>query len=587
MPVWGNVNPSTRIELYTGVPFDRNYTNVVRFTNEADQKGYFDNHLTGYYTGSFAPAYNSNTLNGRTGTILYNSYLNPDGSWIRERPRYTVKVNAVAEQLYKCNYMGWTNNPAQQELNPQNFDEDSTCPEQWYYAFITNIYHEANNVSVIEFELDYWQTYHLRITPLQCWVERESPESDEPFEHLEPEEFSPTNYNKRAVQPEIFNPGENQKQVVIVAAMDNEMGTFDGYSVAQAQSGVYCGYLFKTFSSSQKQEITDELLRIASAGASDSVVGVFTTFFPPSDFVSTEGLADITLSQVDTQITREINALDGYQFKNNKLMNYPFRKITATLTNGTQTFVVQPELMNSTTLQISFYRVFNYSGGVIIMPSYYDGMVTDYSKRISYSEKFNGSWTKDQLMNYVSNNAISDTIGILGSTVTTGLLGLVAGNIPGAIAGVVAGAAGGVISAGAKAVQAMQAPDTANPVDSSLPITLMASTSLFTFYDERCVSDEAKTIDSYFHAFGYNCSKTKIPNLTHGHWSYVKTSNFMCNSDGVSGNGLSAITDMFNNGVRVWNYRGTNGKDFDNNYFCKYSDAEGNLIDRQPEVVYN
>ena len=160
MPVWGNVNPSTRIELYTGVPFDRNYTNVVRFTNEADQKGYFYNHLTGYYTGSFAPAYNSNTLNGRTGTILYNSYLNPDGSWIRERPRYTVKVNAVAEQLYKCNYMGWTNNPAQQELNPQNFDEDNTCPEQWYYAFITNIYHEANNVSVIEFELDYWQTYH-------------------------------------------------------------------------------------------------------------------------------------------------------------------------------------------------------------------------------------------------------------------------------------------------------------------------------------------------------------------------------------------------------------------------------------------
>ena len=585
MPVWGNVNPSTRIELYTGVPFDRNYTNVVRFTNEADQKGYFYNHLTGYYTGSFAPAYNSNTLNGRTGTILYNSYLNPDGSWIRERPRYTVKVNAVAEQLYKCNYMGWTNNPAQQELNPQNFDEDNTCPEQWYYAFITNIYHEANNVSVIEFELDYWQTYHLRITPLQCWVERESPESDEPFEHLEPESINPTLYEQTTNCPLNFSM-YSKSYVILVSVQTNAdiiSSTFSGYSVATLQSGLYSGFLYKIYTSNQYNDVRDELDRIREAGQIESVIGVITTYFPPQ-FSQDEYNKGFN---VTTTVNKNITALNGYEFKNKKLMNYPYRKIFLTAGFQTDSVEIKPELIMNNVLELHAYNIYNFVGGVVVCLRNYDGVVLDYKNKIEYNEQYNGALSNDGFSQYINNSMSGDILKSVGNIVAGAVGGFLVGNVAGAAVGAVTGGLASAADIGSNALKAASTPDKSTMPSQNLPLTLISGEPVIVIYDLQAHKQQAKIIDEYFHAFGYNCSKTKVPNLTHGHWSYIKTSNFMCNSDGVSGNGLSAITDMFNNGVRIWNYRGTNGKDFDKNYFCKYSDAKGNLIDRQPEVVYN
>ena len=583
MPVWGNVNPSTRIELYTGVPFDRNYTNVVRFTNEADQKGYFYNHLTGYYTGSFAPAYNSNTLNGRTGTILYNSYLNPDGSWIRERPRYTVKVNAVAEQLYKCNYMGWTNNPAQQELNPQNFDEDSTCPEQWYYAFITNIYHEANNVSVIEFELDYWQTYHLRITPLQCFVERESPESDEPFEHLEPEELEPSIY--KISNNTTYTPSTMGVPCIVIEGVpttDQGIGDNSGfYGFIYNGANIYTYPILSEWSTVEEQ-LKSFINSFQNSGG--TINRIYMCYGTPQKTSESPINNPVVFS---TEISKITNNLDGYYFRNNKLNIFPYRRITMLMPDKTKISIL-PQLVNSNEIDLLIGTIMGNPPTLIASPANYDSITDKFALPyiMSYSQVTECSFTTDVYRQYLAQNINNITANTLLSLFSVGLSSATSfTNSASPSTASLSSQSSNIVNNSINAYGGSIPDKLSGRITNSLQIPLQQNG--VTLLYETPTSVEAKQIDEYFHAFGYNCSKTKVPNLTHGHWSYIKTSNFMCNSDGVSGNGLSAITDMFNNGVRIWNYRGTNGKDFDNNYFCKYSDAEGNLIDRQPEVVYN
>lgn len=599
MPVWGNVNPSTRIELYTGVPFDRNYTNVVRFTNEADQKGYFYSHLTGYYTGSFAPAYNSNTLNGRTGTILYNSYLNPDGSWIRERPRYTVKVNAVAEQLYKCNYMGWTNNPSQQELNPQNFDEDSTCPEQWYYAFITNIYHEANNVSVIEFELDYWQTYHLRITPLQCFVERESPESDEPFEHIAPEEVKGSgDYVLRRVGMRTYY----QKYLVALCPASNA-GTapFTDFTTTNWADGQYSlvGLFYRPCTTQGVNEFFNKLNEIIQDGTgAEELISIYIACTNPEHGTISPETSNInpTGETIDSAVSVTTSFLGGtdvggtgnvYKFRNNKMMCYPYRYFELGFNTGEKS-QLKPELITTGTVQWTLYEFHTLHPFLAVVPNY-QGLEKNFSEMVSYNEEIQTIWSKDTYNSYVAQNADSDLFKNMITAIAAAggaAVSVASGNLIGAGMSLAGGAAS-ILGSQAGYITASNAPNTYKGSQPTNSFPLTTGEYSVELWEYTLNVESAKQVDTYFQCYGYITNKAKVPNLTHGHWSYIKTSNFMCNSDGVSGNGLSAITDMFNNGVRIWNYRGTNGKDFDNNYFCKYSDAEGNLIDRQPEVVYN
>lgn len=574
MPVWGSASPSTRLELYGDIPFDRAYNNVIRFTNRSDQMAYFKEHLTGYTTGSFEEG---SKILGQSGTILFANYLNPDGSITERNPRMTVKVNAVAEQLWKCNYIGWTNNPDTEELNPQQYDYDYSCPEQWYYAFVTNIYHIANNVSVIEFELDYWQTYHLRITPLQCFVERESPESDEPFEHLEPETIVPTIYEQSINAPMNFNM-YSKSYVILVSVQTNEdiiSSTFSAYSVATLQSGLYSGFLYKIFTMSQYNDVRSELDRIRQAGHIESVIGVITTYFPPQFSQDTYN----TGFDVRTSVSKQISEVNGYKFRNNKLMTYPYRKLYLTAGFHSDSVELRPELIMNDVLELHAYNIYNFVGGVVVCLRNYDGIELDYKSKVEYNEQYNGALSDDAFAQYVNNSLSGDVLKSVGNIVAGAVGGFLVGNAVGAAAGAAAGAISSAADIGANALKSAAEPDKSTRPSQNLPLTLISGEPVIVIYDLQANQQQAKIIDDYFQMYGYNCSRVKVPNLTHGLWSYVKCSEFEFVPNGISFNGMQAIKSMFEKGIRVWNYTG-GGISYDTGTFCEYD------VDRQPGRIF-
>lgn len=590
MPVWGSASPSTRLELYGDIPFDRNYNNVIRFTNHSDQMEYFKAHLTGYTTGSFE---DGAEILGQSGTILFANYLNPDGSITERNPRMTVKVNAVAEQLWKCNYIGWTNNPDTQNLNPQQYDYDTTCPEQWYYAFVTNIYHIANNVSVIEFELDYWQTYHLRITPLQCFVERESPESDVPFSNTLPEEIEPNYYNVREVEVDgLFFPGG--KYLVVVFANDEHIQSL--YALTQTflpnatnvdrgrlTSGVYSGLCFFYVPYYNEDDFSGFIQKVIDDGYSDSIVAIFTTAFPPIS--DTSGGQYVPPIAVDTGVSKQVTQLNGYTFRNNKLMCYPYRKIVFRNAFG-KGFELRPEMINSTggNLHIARFDIHSVTGGCVACPMDYNGHDYALDKILTYQENFQGSFSTNTFAEYVNTQMTADILSAVVGSISGLAPAVVSTGGVGAIGSLATAATAGTNIA-TNLINAAQKPETSAINSTNLALSLMIGQNtispfqLFEINVEECNAECAEAIDTYFQMYGYNCSRVKVPNLTHGLWSYVKCSEFEFVPNGISFNGMQAIKNMFEKGIRVWNYTG-GGITFDTTDFCNYN------TNRSPGTVF-
>lgn len=572
MPVWGASSPSTRLELYGDIPFDRSYNNVIRFTNRSDQMEYFKAHLTGYTTGSFE---DGAEILGQSGTILFANYLNPNGSITERNPRMTVKVNAVAEQLWKCNYIGWTNNPDTQNLNPQQYDYDSTCPEQWYYAFVTNIYHIANNVSVIEFELDYWQTYHLRITPLQCFVERESPESDEPFENLEPEEIEPSIY--KISSNTTYTPSTMSIPCVVIEGVPTEdqgVGDNSGF-----YGFVYNGaniYTYPLISDWQSVETSIKEFINSFQNSGGTINRIYMCYGVPEKTTNTPA-NDPTV--FDTGIQKTVTALDGYKFRNNKLNNYPYRRITLLLPDKTK-ITVLPQLVNSQTVQILVSTILGNPPTIIASPANYDSVKERFALPyiMSFSQTTECSFTTDIYRQYLSQNINNITASTLLNVLSVGLsAGSTINRIGIPDATSLSNSVSDVVSPSIKAFGGSMPDKLSGRTTNSLLIPLQQNG--ITVLYETPTSDEAKQIDNYFQMYGYSCGKVKVPNLTHGLWSYVKCSEFEFVPNGISFNGMQAIKNMFEKGIRVWNYTG-GGISYDAGTFCKYD------VDRQPGRIF-
>lgn len=572
MPVWGSSSPSTRLELYANIPFDRNYHNVIRFTSRDQQLGYFESHLTGYATGSFE---DGAKILGQTGTILFANYLNPNGEITPHNTRMTVKVNAVAEQLYLCNYIGWTNNPDTSNLNPDQWDYDEHCPEQWYFAFVTNIYHIANNVSVIEFELDYWQTYHLRITPLQCFVERESPESDEPFENLEPEELEPSIY--KISSNTTYTPSTMSTPCVVIEGVPTEdqgIGDNSGF-----YGFVYNGaniYTYPIISNWQSIETSIKEFINSFQNSGGTINRIYMCYGVPE---KTTNMPANEPTVFDTGIQKTVTTLDGYKFRNNKLNNYPYRRITLLLPDKTK-ITVLPQLVNSQSVQILVSTIMGNPPTIIVSPANYDSVKEHFAFPyiMSFSQTTECSFTTDIYRQYLSQNINNITASTLLNVLSVGLsAGSTLNRIGIPDATSLSNSVSDVVSPSIKAFGGSMPDKLSGRTTNSLLIPLQQNG--VTVLYETPTSDEAKQIDDYFQMYGYSCGKVKVPNLTHGLWSYVKCSEFEFVPDGISYNGMQAIKAMFEKGVRVWNYTG-GGKSYDTGSFCNYN------VDRQPGRVF-
>ena len=121
--------PTSRVHLLSGVPLSNNYRNQLSFDSKEEQYSYFYSKRSKNFT---------------------------DVNYVREG--MSLKVEGSYDSLLNVNYMMYQN------------DEYG---DKWFYAFITSKQYINPNVTLLNMEIDVFQTWYYDYQRKPCFVERE------------------------------------------------------------------------------------------------------------------------------------------------------------------------------------------------------------------------------------------------------------------------------------------------------------------------------------------------------------------------------------------------------------------------------
>ena len=149
---------SSTVKLYSNVPFDSSYNNVLHYTTSYALNNFLDTKCTIVYNGSAL------------------SYIRPESG--------TCRCNgSVTANLYRANYMYFTN----------------TGVAKSFYAFVKQIKYINDNTFEIDFELDLFHSYIFYAQLNPCFIERQHSTTDKIGDNLQPEpQFNNLDYTATA-----------------------------------------------------------------------------------------------------------------------------------------------------------------------------------------------------------------------------------------------------------------------------------------------------------------------------------------------------------------------------------------------------
>lgn len=140
------IAPNTVIHLLRNVPLDNTYTDTMFFSSAAAQREHF---------------------------LSYNKTSFEQQTFQRIR-KGVARVDTPLNAIFDCNYMMFQN---------------TAYGNKWFYAFITSMEYVNDNATDVFFEIDVMQTFHFDYQLEHCFVERETPVSDNVGEHVYPEDL--------------------------------------------------------------------------------------------------------------------------------------------------------------------------------------------------------------------------------------------------------------------------------------------------------------------------------------------------------------------------------------------------------------
>lgn len=514
------IAPDTDLRILYDVPLDTSYEHSIYFGSPSAQFNYFS---------------------GKTKYTLSNlTYQRVQRGYIR--------VEKNAEDLYDCNYIMFRNH---------------AFGTKWFYAFITGVEYISNTVSQINFQLDVLQTWLFNFEFRYAFIERQHTESDDLFEHYEPEpvpvgEYVLNNYdmidkNELPEVDRLFDLG------VMIAVIELDNGKPKG----GFYNGVYHGtklYFFK-WSGTITADIADFLANyIATPGNVVDMYmcpSLFVPYVEPDHSVqtSTKGYSTaIELPPVEYNDT-----LDGYTPRNRKLYTYPYNFLH--IDNGSNgELSLRYEFFNGAP-EVELYGTIVAPVSALIIPRNYKGVSGTHStynpktynpESLPLTDYPTCSWSFDSYQQWLNTQAISKSIRLIGK-------------VGRAVAS--AGSKEEVIARGAGELVDYATDMIASGYMASIEADICKGSSSNgqmnctrdqqTYFYGRCSVNKqsAEMIDTFFDKYGYAINKVGAPNL-HARplWTYIKTRD--CTIEGnVPAPDMKLICNIFNKGVTFW----TNG----------------------------
>lgn len=528
--------PDSRIVICSGVRLNSKYEHSIYFPSVDAQREYF----AGKAVKTFSAV----------------SYV---------RRFWDLKVDADIEEARFWNYV--------YVINGQN-------PNDYQYYFINNIEYNNEHSVILKLELDVIQTYLSRCTLQPCFVERQHVTDDTIGANTIEEGLDVGTYKDNL--QEDLNDTKNLA-IVALSTIDLDRG---GGCYGQIRNGVFNRAGLYLAEVSDATSVSDFLGSMETDGNIDAILNMW--MFPrafwsatkqgnnSSPFKSIMGQGDL----LEWQIYRP-NTLDGYAPRNNKLYTYPYN--LAYITNNSGGSAVYRYEFSDDKAVITFdtYSAGTPDGGILLYPKGYKGIDENKEEGISLTGFPTCAWSADEYKIWLAQNLNQLNLAEGNAKIQAGF-GIVAG-VGSAIAGIatanplmIAGGIGGAVSAGysnmmkiqeinaQKQDRDLQPPQARGQFSGSLNIASGRQT--FTACTRTVRAETAKVIDDYFSLYGYKINRVQIPNI-HARelYTYVKTVG--CHIHGNLNNAdLSAIENVFNNGITFWtdgdqigNYLGSDG----------------------------
>lgn len=491
------VAPNSTVEFFGDLGLNDNYDDTLYFSSESAKNSYFSN-LTKLATAT---------------AMSYN----------REQ-RGFIRVELPMSTLISASYMRFKN---------------TSFENKWFYAFINNVEYINNNCTQINFKIDPLMTWMGTFTLNQCFVERQHSTTDAVGDNIVEENLDIGDY----VYNSISRTHALGNYTIIIGASVGQ----DGESIAGGTmvNNIYSGVVFHQFGTVEAANAFIDSL--TDKAKSDAIVACVMC---PSKFI-TDGESTTELFTVP----KNLQHLDGYFPKNNKLFTYPYNYLV--VTNGQGNFATfRYEFWSDPTYcRFSLGGVASLQPCAVLSPDQYknaSGTIFNYAEKMEINNFPQCAFNIDQYKAFLAQNSSTITVDAV-STVTSGIVNTAIGTAMFGLGGIAAGvkAAENIAKTIAFHNDYKKKPTQSNGVTTS-EFAASRREKDFWFFKQTITSQYAKIVDDYFTMFGYAQHRCMTPNMNaRPYWTYVKTMG--CSVSGaIPADDASAIETIFNNGIRFW-----------------------------------
>lgn len=503
--------PNTIVHLLSGVPLDNTYKDTLDFSSVTAQSTFFS-------------------------TFKKLSFTN----FTYQRERAAIRVPAIYDNIIDCNYVMYQN---------------ANYGPKWFYAFVTAINYLNPETSELIIEQDVMQTWLFDYTIKPSFIERETVDNDNLFQHTIPEtvEFGPRRVGNSMVY-------DLSSMAIVMAYMPNNLDSSGG----SLRDGVYTGlkYLWFGVTASEIDKLNDLIQSFANAGLLDDIISIFMV---PAQFVLG--------SKASIGVQRTFNSIDGYTPRNNKLWCYPYHSIAINNGTGSEHIYRYELFRNPYNFIFSIAYAFNMESSSNCHPMDYAGMEENWDEGVVLANFPVCSWAGNVYANWFARNRLSLGQQFLnqGINLVSGVSASMLTLNPGPGISAIGQAAQSVAQIGDKSLYPYQ-------IQGQVACDVSNVKWHRTGYEVKSYSiyrEYAEIIDHYFDVFGYKVNRVGIPNTkSRTSWNYIKTIDVKITAP-IPTEHLVTIKDNYNRGITFWH----------GNYVGDYS-RTNNIVNPPPKPVY-
>lgn len=522
------VTPNTIVKLYSGIPCDPTYQNVLQWDTVEEQNEFFANQVP---------------------VATYSDFQFIEGS--RE-----LRIPRQMENCYNINYVAYQNH---------------RYGNKWFYAFVEDMRYLSPESTALVLNQDIWASWQFDLTFNKSFIDRETVGNDTIGANTVPEDLELGPYVATSEANKLFTT----YQMIMMAAE-----IVDNIS-AQPLSPTKLGGLpnpcyvlnFGEFESVNYSAVKDTLDAYAKAGKSDAIVGFFLIPQPAGSILQANVYKDSF-----TAAPRTLSIIP----RNNKLFTYPYCALSVNSLNEVKAF--RYELFSETpTFQTA--QTFGGNPTISCTPLNYEGMAYNIKHQISCGGFPVLPWIRDYYQNWLAQNKAAQALSVASGVLSGAAFGAGAGvassagavggtalavqgtafTIPSAAGALVAGGVAAPVLAGAaiiggiavgktlaKMYAAQVVPDTLNGSANAADVNSADKKNGFYTQCMAIRPEYARIIDDYFSMYGYGVHRLKDIELhNRSNWDYVKTI-----GANIEGNCpapvLNIIKGIFNSGVTLW-----------------------------------